>query len=117
MYADIDGILTEDLEKTGKLNFQLNDAHVFDEQVKDVTIFYKLVGESRFKCFRSNLFELVFVHLTEDWMRQARVDLKSINCAAGVDVLLAWDENADTLSVKGAQDRDYIVVTAMQIDN
>jgi len=110
-------MLTEDKETVGSIDFQLTDGQVFDEQVKDVTIFYKLVGESRFKFFRSNLFELVFVHLTEDWMRQARVDLKNISCANGIDVLLAWDENADTLSVKGIGDADYISVTAMQIDN
>ncbi|AGL03353.1 hypothetical protein [Desulfoscipio gibsoniae] len=117
MSADIAGLLTEEMEKIGKISFQLTDPQVFNEQVKDVTIFYKLVGESRFKFFRSNLFELVFVHLTEDWMRQARVDLKSINCAGGAEVQLAWDEKEDTLAVKGAGDADYIVVKAMQIDN
>ncbi|TYO93358.1 hypothetical protein [Desulfallas thermosapovorans] len=117
MSLDIAGLLTEDMEKAGRISFQLTDQRIFDEKVKDVTVFYTLVGESRFKFFRSNVFELVFVHLTEDWMRQARVDLKNINCSGGVDVLLTWDEKADTLSVRGIGDKDYIVVTAMQIDS
>jgi len=110
-------LLTEDREKAGKIIFQLNDANVFDKKVKDVTIFYKLVGESRFKLFRNNAFELVFVHLTEDWMRQAKLDLAGVNCSSGIDVELAWDEEKDTMSVRGLGEGEFVIVTAMHIDN
>lgn len=110
-------LLTEDKETAGKIIFQLTDARVFDKNVKDVTVFYKLVGESRFKLFRSNGFELVFVHLTEDWMRQARVDLGGVNCPGGIDVELAWDEEKDTMSVRGLGEGEFVIVTAMHIDN
>lgn len=110
-------LLTEDKEIVGNVTFQLTAKNVFDKNVKDVTIFYKLVGDSRFKLFRSNGFELVFVHLTEDWMRQARVDLEGIDYSRGIDVVLAWNEKEDTMSVKGLGDDNYVTVTAMQIDN
>ncbi len=117
MVNDIAGLLNEDNELEGKINFQLTDIKIFDKNVKDVTIFYKLVGDSRFKLFRSTGFELVFVHLTEDWVRQARVDLHGINYEQGIDVVLAWNSREDTMSVKGLHDDKYVTVTAMQIDN
>jgi len=117
VFEEIADLLTDDNELAGKINFQLTEGQIFDRDVKDVTVFYKLVGDSRFKFFRSNGFELVFVHLTEDWMRQARVDLGSINYAGGVDVQLAWNDKEDILSVKGIGDTDYVTVKAMQIDN
>lgn len=110
-------LLTGDKEKAGRVSFRLTDSRVFDKEVKDVTIFYKLVGDSRFKLFRSNGFELVFVHLTEDWMRQARVDLEGFDYTGGIDVELAWDEKEDTMSVKGAEEENFVTVTAMQIDS
>lgn len=117
MSTEIADLLTEDQEVVGRLNFQLKDTRIFDKNVKDVTIFYKLVGDSRFKFFRSNGFELVFVHLTEDWMRQARFDLSGVDYSGGVDVIITWDEKQDALSVKGINVKDYISVTALQIDN
>jgi len=110
-------LLTDDKETTGKITFQLNDVKVFDKNVKDVTVFYKLVGESRFKLFRSSAFELVFVHLTEDWMRQARIDLGGVNCSGGIDVELTWDEKKNTMSVRGLGEAKFVTVTAMHIDN
>lgn len=114
---NIANMLTEELETKGKITFQLTDKRVFDRNVKDMTVFYKLVGDSRFKLFRSNGHELVFVHLTEDWMRQSRVDLDSLHCAGGIEVILAWDEEEDTMSVRGIDSDNFVTVTAMQIDN
>jgi hypothetical protein len=57
------------------------------------------------------------VHLTEDWVRQARIDLNSINCSEGIDVTLAWNETEDIMCVRGLGEEKYITVTAMQIDN
>ncbi|MFA7467390.1 MAG: hypothetical protein WCY82_03880 [Desulfotomaculaceae bacterium] len=110
-------LLTEDKETTGKITFQLTEPKVFDKNIKDVTVFYKLVGESRFKFFRSNAFELVFLHLTEDWMRQAKVDLGGVNCLGGIDVELAWDEEKNTMSVRGRGEDKFVTVTALHMDN
>jgi hypothetical protein len=117
MVAGIADLLNEDNELAGRINFELKDRQIFDRNIKEVTIFYKLVGDARFKLFRSSGFELVFVHLTEDWVRQARIDLNSINCSEGIDVTLAWNETEDIMCVRGLGEEKYITVTAMQIDN
>ncbi|MFZ5641993.1 MAG: hypothetical protein ACOY46_00215 [Bacillota bacterium] len=87
-----------------------------DREVKEVPILYNLVGESRFRVVRNNKFELVFVHLTEEWMRQAKVNLKGIDISKGLEVKLTWDEKEDTLSVRGLGG-EYITSAAVQIDN
>ncbi len=110
-------LLTEEIEKAGKIDFLLEEEKIFDKNVKDVTIFYKLVGDSRFKLFRSNDYELVFVHLTEDWMRQAKVDLNALNCEGGLEVVLSWHEKEDVMSVRCAGKEEYVTVTATQIDD
>ncbi|WP_027364477.1 hypothetical protein [Desulfotruncus alcoholivorax] len=117
MSGEIADLLTESMEKAGKVCFELNDEKIFDANVKDVTVFYKLLGESRFKFFRSNDFKLVFVRLTEDWMRQAKIDLGDLGCSGGpIEVTLNWGEKEDTISVRcpGGVIR---TATAMHIDN
>ncbi|SFG65776.1 hypothetical protein SAMN05660649_02325 [Desulfotomaculum arcticum] len=117
MSGEIADLLKEGMEKTGEISFELNDGKILDADVKDVTVFYKLLGESRFKFFRSNDFKLVFVHLTEDWMRQAKIDLKDLNCSdIPIEVTIAWGEKEDTMSVRCPGGINFST-TAMHIDN
>lgn len=104
-------------EFAGEVEFFIDNSAVFDKSVKEVPAFYKLLGDSRFRLVRNNNFELVFVHLTEDWMRQAKVDLNGVDCSNGIHVQLTWGEERDTLAVKGLNDADYLTSVAMQIDN
>lgn len=117
--TEIADLLHEDNELAGKITFKLEDAQIFDQSVKDVTIFYKLVGDSRFKMHRNDQFELVFLRLTEDWMRQAKLPLRGVACDQGVEVILTWNENVDTLAVRGLGDENcnYLVVRAVQFDD
>lgn len=117
MTAGIADLINEDNELAGKINFQLTDRQIFDQNIKETTIFYKLVGDARFKLFRSSGFELVFVHLTEDWLRQAKIGLNGIDCSAGIDVTLSWNETGDVMCVRGIAGEKEVSVTAMQIDN
>lgn len=99
------------------VEFFVDNGSVFDKSVKEAPVFYKLLGDSRFRLVRNNKFELVFVHLTEDWMRQAKVDLNEVDCSNGIYVKLTWGEEQDNLGVKGINDADYQTSVAMQIDN
>lgn len=104
-------------EFEGEAEFFLETgSQVFNRDVKEAAVFYKLLGESRFRMVRDASFELVFVHLTEDWMRQAKISLAGLNCAKGIAVKLIWDKNRDTLSVKAPDDAAYITAEAVQID-
>lgn len=117
MSGEIADLLTEDLEITGEISLELKDEKIFDANIKDVTVFYKLLGDSRFKFFRSNDFKLVFVHLTEDWMRQAKIDLNDLGCSGGpIEVTISWGEKEDTMSARCPGGVSY-TTTAMHIDN
>jgi len=116
MPGEIADLLTEDLEKSGEISFELNDEKIFDAGVKDVTVFYKLLGDSRFKFFRSNDFKLIFLRLTEDWMRQAKIDLNELGCSGTVKVTLSWGEKEDTIAVRCPGGVTHTAV-ALQIDD
>ncbi|ACV63589.1 hypothetical protein Dtox_2824 [Desulfofarcimen acetoxidans DSM 771] len=104
-------------EHKGMLEFSCTEAAVLDEAVKEAPVFYKLLGEARFRLVRNNKFELVFVHLTEDWMRHAKINLKEINFTDGIDIKVSWNEAENFLSVKGKHDAEYTTVKAVQMDN
>lgn len=108
------GLITS--EQQGEVEFLLNDQTVFNQGVKEVPVFYKLLGESRFRMVRNNNFELVFVHLTEDWMRQAKIDLKQVDCTNGLQVRFTWNAEENHLAVRPPQDAEYISIKAQQID-
>lgn len=114
MLEYVAGLITS--EQQGEVEFLLNDPAVFDQGVKEAPVFYKLLGESRFRMVRNNNFELVFVHLTEDWMRQAKIDLKQVDCTNGLQVCFTWNTDENHLAVKAPQDTEYISVRAQQID-
>lgn len=114
MFEEVAGMITS--EQEGEVEFFLNDQMVFNKEVKEAPIIYKLLGESRFRLVRNNKFELVFVRLTEDWMRQAKIDLTGIDYSSGINVKFSWGEDVDNLAVKGAGDAGYQSVEAVQID-
>jgi len=116
MAENIADKITEEMEKKGSLEFTLHEESLLNKELKEYTIFYKIVGESRLKLFRNARMELVFVRLNDDWMRQAKVDITEF--ALPLEVKIAWDnEAADVLSVKKTGQSEYITCQAMQIDN
>ncbi|WP_066639544.1 hypothetical protein [Desulfolucanica intricata] len=104
-------------EHEGTIEFFCQDPVVFDETVKEASIFYKLLGEARFRLVRNNKFELVFIHLTEDWMRHAKFNLKEINYSSGLNIKLSWNKNENLLEVKSPNDKEYRSIKAIQIEN
>ena len=104
-------------EHEGMLEFFCTDQAVLDEAVKEAPVFYKLLGDARFRLVRNNKFELVFVHLTEDWMRHAKINLKEIDYTSGLDIKVSWDKEENFLSVKGKHDLEYTTVKAVHMDN
>ena len=114
--SDIGELIQE--ENSGEAEFTVESGSpALDGNVKEVPILYRLIGESRFRLVRSNKFELIFVHLTEDWMRQARVDLNGLDLTRGLSVRLTWGEKEDALSVKPAGEAEYRTAVAVQMDN
>nr|WP_238480790.1 hypothetical protein [Desulforadius tongensis] len=102
-------------DKKGEVEFTIADADLFNKDVKEFTVFYNIVEESRFKLFRNNKFELILVHVTEDWMRQAKIDISKYSGQLAVKI--TWNVQCDTLSVKGSGEEQYTTVKAVQIDN
>ena len=102
-------------DKAGAVEFTVTSNNIFNKGTKEVTLFYNIVEESRFKLFRNNKFELVLLHVTEDWMRQAKIDISKYS--EPLDIKITWDANVDTLAVKGTGETEYQTVQAMQIDN
>ena len=114
--SDIGDLIQE--EAAGEAEFTVESGSpALDGNVREAPILYRLIGESRFRLVRNNKFELIFVHLTEDWMRQAKVDLSGLDLARGLNVRLTWGEKEDTLSVKAASEAGYSTALAVQMDN
>lgn len=113
---NITELITDEMEKQGKLEFVIADSKILDQQLKEFTVFYKIVGESRLKLFRNNRMELAFVRLNDDWMRQAKINISGFTLP--LEVRLTWDnQTADQLAVKGTNGDDYKSAQSMQIDN
>jgi hypothetical protein len=105
-------------ETSGEASFVVEiGSPALDGNVREAPILYRLIGESRFRLVRNNKFELIFVHLTEDWMRQAKVDLNGVDLSRGLNIRLTWTEEEDTLAVKGAGEAQYRTAVAVQMDN
>lgn len=114
--SQIVDLITDDMEQQGTITFNIEDAELLNEQLKEYSVFYKIVGESRMKLFRNNRMELVFVRLNDDWMRQAKVTLNSTSLP--LTVRLLWDNNAtDELAIKAPDQGDFTTAHAVQIDN
>lgn len=104
-------------EREGCIEFTVQQKELFDPDTKEYTIIYKLLGDSKFKLFRNNKFELIFVHVNEDWLRQARFDLKNMDHGRDINIKLVWNKDENILGVKGAGESDYTEVKALHIDN
>ncbi len=115
MSKDYSQLLIDKSDQEGALEFTVDDAAFFDPDVKEVTLFYNVVGQARFKLFRNNKMELVLVHVTDDWMRQAKIDISKYQ--KEIRIAITWDKNEDKLAVKGSGESEYYTVKAMQIDN
>lgn len=102
-------------DQAGAVEFTVKEQPVFDQAVKEVTLFYNIVEEARFKVFRNNQQEMVLLHVTEDWMRQAKINISKYSKQLAIKI--TWDANSDTLAIKGDGKTEYQIVTAMQIDN
>lgn len=111
-YADI---MQGQSDRQGTVEFTVQEEDFFDPGVKDVTLFYSIVGEARFKLFRNAKMELIFVQVTDDWMRQAKVNIADYR--PGLTIKCSWGEQENSLAVKGLEEDQYQVVKAIQIDN
>lgn len=112
---DYSQLMLDKDDTQGALEFTADDAELFNRELKEVTLFYNIVGQARFKLFRNNKMELVLVHVTDDWIRQAKVDIGRYSNE--VKVKITWDKKDDTLAVKGGEESEYYTVKAVQIDN
>ncbi|MEG6614986.1 hypothetical protein V6C27_00915 [Peptococcaceae bacterium 1198_IL3148] len=115
MLTDYSKLLVDKTDQQGVVEFTIKDEEFFNNDVKEVTLFYSIVGAARFKLFRNHKFELILVHVTDDWMRQAKVDVSPYKDQ--LDVKITWDDATDTLSIRGLNESDFHTVQAMQIDN
>lgn len=115
MATDYSQLLVGKNGQKDTIELTIKEEAFFNKDVKEVTVFYNIVGDARFKLFRNNKFELVLAHVTEDWMRQAKLNISKYN--EQLDVKITWDLDKDTLSVKGFNETDYCMVQAIQIDN
>ncbi|MBO8137600.1 MAG: hypothetical protein H0Z40_05635 [Desulfotomaculum sp.] len=102
-------------DKAGEVEFTVNDPELFNSDVKDYTLFYNIVENARFKLFRSNKMELVLVHITEDWLRQAKIDISGYS--GQITIKVSWTPEEDKLAVKGDGEEEYITAKAVQVDN
>lgn len=109
-------LIRDDMEQQGTITFSIAAAELLNDELKEYSVFYKIVGDSRMKLFRNNRKELVFVRLNDDWMRQAKVALNSVSLPLTVKLL--WDNNAtDELGIKAHDQQDFTTAQAVQIDN
>lgn len=109
-------LIDESMERVGSIEFSLAEKDLFDSSLKEYSVFYKIVGESRMKLFRNNRMELVFVRLNDDWMRQAKVNIGGTE--GPLTVKLSWDnDSVDQLAVKQPGEAEFIIATSQQIDN
>ena len=108
--------ITEDMEVRGKLEFTIYEEDLFNKEIKEFTVFYKIVGESRMKLFRNSRTELIFVRLNDDWMRQAKVDISGLEVP--LTIKLAWDNDSeDELTVEKPGQNGCFSAKSIQIDN
>ncbi|WP_031515977.1 hypothetical protein [Desulfofalx alkaliphila] len=114
MSLDFSELLVGKNDKVDQVEILVSDESLLNKEVKEVTLFYNIVGEGRFKMFRNNKMELIFVHVTDDWMRQAKINIGDYS--GQLNIKATWDNEQDTLSVK-AEDGTHQEVTAIQIDN
>ncbi len=113
---DLASSITDDMETQGQLEFTMAEKDFFNKDIKEYTLFYKIVGESRIKLFRNNRMELVFVRLNDDWMRQGKLDVS--NASLPLEIKLKWDnDSVDELAIKQAKQDQYQFSTCVQIDN
>lgn len=116
LVAEFADLITDDMEGQGTIEIIIQEQDFFNKDIKEFTVFYKILGESRIKLFRNNRMELVFVRLNDDWMRQAKTDLTGV--VGPLTVKLHWDNRSvDELSVKKPGESDFNRVIAVQIDN
>lgn len=114
--GEIVDLITEDMETQGNIEFAIEDQDFFNPELKEYTVFYKIVGESRIKLFRNNRMELVFVRLNDDWMRQAKLDITG--AASPLEVRLKWDNGSvDELFVRKPGQDEFQRTASIQIDN
>jgi hypothetical protein len=111
-YADL---MKEQNDQQGMVEFAVQEKDFFNPGVKEVTLFYSIVGEARFKLFRNPKMELIFVQVTDDWMRQAKVNIADYN--EQLMVKCSWQQHENTLAIKKPEEKQYQVIKAVQIDN
>ncbi|WP_238442567.1 hypothetical protein [Desulforamulus reducens] len=113
---DLTSLITDDMETLGHMEFTVTNNDLFNKEIKEFTLFYKIVGESRIKLFRNQRMELIFVRLNDDWMRQGKIDIS--NATLPLAIQLKWDnKSVDELAVKTPGQQEYQSVTCLQIDN
>ncbi|MTI81754.1 MAG: hypothetical protein FH758_12925 [Firmicutes bacterium] len=112
---DYSQLLVGKSDKAGEVEFVVEGPDFFNQDIKEVTLFYNIVEDSRFKLFRNNKQELILVHVTEDWIRQAKLNISKYK--EQLNVKITWGSNEDTLAIKGQDEEDFNTVKAVQIDN
>lgn len=113
---DLANIITDDMETQGQLTFTITEEDFFNKEIKEFTLFYKIVGESRIKLFRNNRLELVFVRINDDWMRQGKLDIS--RASSPLEIKLTWDnQGVDELAMRPDQGEEYQSSISVQIDN
>jgi hypothetical protein len=114
--VDLASIITDDMETRGQLTFTITEEDFLNKDIKEFTLFYKIVGESRIKLFRNNRMELVFVRINDDWMRQGKIDISKASLP--LEIKLNWDnQNVDELAIRQDQGDKYQSTISLQIDN
>lgn len=113
--SDFSQLLVGKSDKAGEVEFSVVGGDLYNKEIKEFTVFYNIVEDSRFKLFRNNKFELILVHVTDEWMRQAKIDISGYT--QELDIKITWDAQVDSLSIKAQGDSEYQTVKAVQIDN
>lgn len=113
---DLASIITDDMEIRGQLAFTITEEDFLNKEIKEFTLFYKIVGESRLKLFRNNRMELIFVRINDNWMRQSKLDISKASLP--LEIKLNWDnQNVDELAMRQDQGDEYQSSISVQIDN
>lgn len=114
--TEVVNLIDESMELAGNIEFSIEQEDLFNSELKELTIFYKIIGASRIKLFRNNRMELVFVRLNDDWMRQAKVNITGLT--GPLSLRLSWDNaNVDELAIKEPGKQEYTTARSIQIDN
>jgi len=115
MSLNYSNLMENKSDKEDSVEFSIQDPEIFNPDIKEVTVFYNIVGDARFKLFKNNKSELILVHVTDNWMRQAKIDISK--CSRKLDIKITWNKECDVLSVKCDEEQNYNDVKAIQIDN